>query len=142
MASTTALEESFDWIRNQLAGEAGVSFAKRTVPLTTGGQHTFNAVAADGSLIATITNSSGATSGRKKPVGKLHSAINYIYFLSLVSAPRRMLIVTNPEFDRYLRAELAGALAPGIEVTLIELPAELSQRVGQVTRDASDEMTR
>lgn len=142
MASTSALQEAIEWVRGELAREVGVSFSKDLVGLTTGGSRRFNAVAADRSVVATVMNSSGATSGGKKPVGKIRGAIAELYYLSLIDAPQRQLIVTNAEFHDYLLHELDGALAPGILVRHVALPPELAERVAGVTADASQEMTR
>lgn len=142
MANTVALQEAIDWARGELERTHGLLFAKRTVRLHTGGTRSFNAVASDGSVVATVLNSSGATSGGKKPVGKLRYAIAELYFLSLVDCPQRLLVVTNAEFLGYLSKEIAGALVDGIELVHLPLPPLLAGRVAQVTAAASEEMGR
>src|SRR5689334_14604838 len=103
MANTTALQEAFEWVRGQLSAEYGQEFAKRLVPLRTGGSHTFNAVAHNRSVVATVMNSSGATSGGKKPVGKIRGGLAELYYLSLVDAPVRLLILTDKEFLEFMQ---------------------------------------
>jgi len=142
MANTAALQEAIEWVRSQLASEIGLSVERREVALTTGRHRRFNAVSADGRMVAMVMNSSGATSGGKKPVGKIRGALAELYYLSLVDAPTRLLVVTNPGFHLYLQRELEGALAPGIEVRYVPLPADLAGRVAGVTSEASDEMSR
>ena len=142
MADTAALQSAFEWVRGDLAGRFGQTFSKRSVTLNTGGQRTFNAVADDISVVATITNHSGLTSGGKKPVGKVRSAIADLYFLTLVQAPRRILVVTNPEFHAILTRELEGLLADGVEILHRPLPAPLAALVAKIKDDASGEMTR
>ncbi len=141
VANTAALQEAIDWVRGELGKENGVAFSKATVPLVTGGSHTFNAVAADRSVVATVMNSSGRTSGGKKPVGKLRGAIAELYFLSLVNAPRRVLVATNDSCLDLLRKELDGALADGLELVHVALPTHLGAAVAAVNKVASDEMS-
>jgi len=85
-------------------------------------------------------NSSGATSGGKKPTGKIWGAIAELYFLSLVEAPNRLLVVTNASFLGYLRRDLEGALADGLTLAHVELPSGLAQAVAQIGAAASSEM--
>jgi hypothetical protein len=141
VANTAALQEAFDWIRQELGRRHGGNFAKRTVALRTGGTKTFNAVAEDRSLVATIINASGRTSGGKKPVGKIRGAIADLYFLGLAQTSGRQLIVTNPEFYSILTTELEGAIDPSVTLVHMALPAELAARVAAVTDAASQEMT-
>jgi hypothetical protein len=61
-------------------------------------------------------NSSGATSGGKKPVGKLQAAIAELYWLWLVDADHRVLVLTNREFFAFLQSELHGSFADGLAV--------------------------
>lgn len=136
------MQEAIGWVRGALAAERGLAVARRSMTLTTGGSRSFNAVTANGSLVATVMNSSGATSGGKKPIGKIRGAIAEMYHLSLVVAPDRQLIVTNAEFHGYLLRELDGALAPGIQLRHLPLLPDLARRVAGVTADASNEMTK
>ena len=115
-------------------------FEKRKVELETGGWRTFNAVGADASVVATVMNSSGATSGGKKPVGKIRGAIAELYFLSLVAAPHRMLVTTNRSFLTFLEHDLDGALAAGLELVHVALPPDLAAAVARVNEIASEEM--
>ncbi|TCN39305.1 hypothetical protein EV644_107275 [Kribbella orskensis] len=142
MANTSALQEAFHWVRGELTRIHGQSFDKREVRLRTGASHSFNAVAADGSFVATVTNSTGLTSGGKRPVGKIRGAIAELYFLSLVDASARVLIATDPNFFAILQAELAGALVEGVQISHLALPADLVTRVSEVTAAASTEMGR
>jgi hypothetical protein len=141
MANTTALQAAIEWARETLAAEHRTQFSKRPVHLRTGGTHTFNAVAADGRIVATVMNSSGATSGGKKPTGKIRGAIAELYFLSLVVAPSRILVVTNASFLSYLEQQLEGALTEGLSLVHLELPPDLAAAVAAVSQSASDEMS-
>lgn len=141
MADTSALQRAFDWVRGELATEVSAPVVKGPVPLTTGAVRTFNAVSANGHLVAQIVNSSGPTSGGKRPVGKIQSALAHLYLLSLVDAPDRRLVLTDPEFHRLVVKETDGALAPGLQLQVLELPPPLKVEVAEVTQGASKEMS-
>jgi hypothetical protein len=140
MANTAALQGAIEWVRGELERRHQRTFAKSPVDLRTGGVHTFNAVASDRSVVATITNHSGLTSGGKKPVGKIKSAIADLYWLSVVDAPQRFLVLTNRDFHSILDKELKGGLAEGLSLVHLELPADLANAVAGVSRAASEEM--
>lgn len=141
MANTSALQEAIEWVHGTLAAELGMPVSKANIRLRPGRERRFNAVSADGRLVATVMNSSGATSGGKKPVGKVRGALAELYLLSLVDAPQRLLIATNPDFFSYIVSETDGALAEGLTLRLMELPPDIEARVRSVTSDASQEMT-
>lgn len=126
-------------VRGQLGVRYSVAVAKTRLHLTTGGQHIFNAVAIDGSVVATIMNSSGPTSGGKKPVGKLRGALAELYMLSLVDAPTRTVITTNPSFRDLLERETSGALASGLSLKHVGLPFDLAEAVTAVHSERRDE---
>jgi hypothetical protein len=140
MANTAALQQAIEWVRGDLGDRHHTSFTKSRVRLRTGGVHTFNAVGADGSVVATVTNHSGATSGGKKPVGKIKSAIAELYWLSLVDAPLRLLVMTNRDFPAILESELDGALVERLSLVHVALPVDLANAVAGVSKAASDEM--
>src|SRR4051812_27914452 len=132
MANTATLQQAIDWVRGELGRRHHTTFSRPQVRLPTGGVRTFNAVAADGNVVATDTKHSGSTSGGKKPVGKIKSAIADLYWLSLVEASQRILVVTNRSFLRFLEAELDGALVEGLSVVHVELPVDLANAVAEV----------
>ena len=74
-------------IREQLAVRFGQPFASRILRFPEGGQREFDAVSADGRVVASIKCSSGLTSGGNLPTGKINSCITDLYYLSLVAAP-------------------------------------------------------
>jgi hypothetical protein len=141
MANTSDLQAAIDWTRSELGRLRGQPFSKKTVRLSSGASHTFNAVSSDNSVVATISNASGLTSGGKRPVGKIRGAVADLYWLSLVDAPTRQLILTNGQFFEIFRQEMDGALAPGVNIMHIPLPDDLATRVAAVTTAASHEMT-
>lgn len=134
---TTVVEEH---VRAALAEHYGVPFGKRMLSLASGGQHEFDAVAEDGSLVASIKSASGRTAGGKNPSGKIKDCIAELYFLSLLSAPRRALLLTSPAFYELFLGAMRGKIAPGIEVVHLPLPSAVQAEVDEVQRRASAEV--
>ena len=135
---TTVVEEA---VRATLAQRHGVAFTKRRMPLLPGGLHEFDAVAEDGSIVASIKAASGRTAGGKVPSGKIKDSIAELYYLSLVQAPRRLLVLTSAEFHEILTRTLRDKIAQGIEVAHIPLPLDVEAEVVRVQRVASVEVT-
>ena len=140
MANTADLQAAIEWVRGELSRRHEKSFSKGSVVLRTGGRRSFNAVSSDQRIVATVMNSSGPTSGGKKPVGKIRYAIAEVYFLSLSDARDRVLVMTDHDFYDYVKNELAGALVDEVRLEHISLPPELAARVAGVTASASAEM--
>jgi hypothetical protein len=134
---TTVVE---DHVRRALGERHGLLFEKRRLPLTTGGMHEFDAVAAHGSIVASIKTASGLTVGGKVPSGKIKDSIAELYFLSLVDAPARLLLLTTPAFHEILMRHLAGKIAPGLEVLCEVLPPDVQAEVDAVQRTSSKEV--
>lgn len=87
-----------------------------------------------------IKTSSGLTSGNNLPGGKINSCIADLYYLGLVDAGVRRLVLTNPAFYDIFMTRMRGAIAHGIEVVLSPLDAELQAEVDQVIAAASKEI--
>jgi hypothetical protein len=143
MANTSYLRYTVEpWVRGELSNRYGQQFEARVLTLAPGGTHEFDAVAADLSTVASIKASSGLTSGGNHPSGKVATCLNEVYYLTLVDARTRLLVLTNPQFhDIFLRA-MTGKIAAGIDVLLVPLPRQMQATVDGVTRQASDEMSR
>lgn len=142
MADTTYLRYAVEpYIRERLAERFKQSFAPKPVHLITGGKHEFDAVSADDSIIVGIKAASGMTSGGRVPSGKLNNAIAELYYLSLVAAPTRILVLTTPTFYALMIKKVKGALAPGIAIECIELPNEMQIEVDKVVKAASAEVS-
>lgn len=142
MADTTLMKKVVEpHIRGVLAREFGMPFNSEILTLTTGGTHEFDAVSRDGNTVAAIKSASGRTVRGKGPSGKIKSAEAELYYLTLVSAPRRLLVLTDPEFHEIMCARLEGRLAPGISVRLIELPPHIQSQVRRLQKEASDEVS-
>lgn len=129
------------WVRSHLEREHRQPFAPQVLRLGPGGTHEFDAVSADGSIVASIKANSGLTSGGKHPTGKVATCLNEVYYLTLVTAHKRLLVLTNPDFFAIFRRTTAGQTADGVDVVLVPLPTEMQAEVDRVTRRASDEMS-
>jgi len=128
-------------VRAELEREFGVSFSPRVLKLMTGGTCEFDAVSEDGTFVVAIKAASGRTLGGRVPAGKIKSAIAELYFLSLTSAPRRILGLTDAEFYRILSTCLHQRLAPGLELKLVPLPPTIQARVQRVWQAAAREVS-
>lgn len=141
MANTAMLRYKVEpVIREHLAAEFDQPFTSRILTLRGGAQREFDAVSADGAVVVSIKTSSGLTSGGNLPGGKINSCIADLYYLSLVDIPVRRLVLTNPDFYDIFTTRMRGAIAPGIEVALIPLDADLQAEVDEVIAVASREM--
>ncbi len=69
---------------------------------------------------SSIKSSSGRTSGGNIPSGKIAEAYRDLYFLTLVHANSKTLVLTNPEFYDIFRKVSDGKVAEGIEILLVE----------------------
>jgi hypothetical protein len=143
MANTSYLRYTVEpWVREQLAEKYGRSFSANVLGLTPGGTHEFDAVSDDGQIVVSIKANSGLTSGGNHPTGKVATCLNEVYFLTLVSASTRLLVLTNPEFYDIFTRVTAGQIAEGVRVELLPLPPDMQSLVDGVTRLASEEMSR
>lgn len=113
MANTLLRYEVEPYVRVQLATQFGKVFRSQRLPLPGGVTREFDAVSDDGSIVVSIKTSSGLTSGRNLPGGKIKAAIADLYSLSLISAPVRWLVLTNPKFHEIFPRVMDGAVSPG-----------------------------
>lgn len=142
MANTRYLrQEVEDYIRTRLSDEFGQPFTAVFLTLRTGGQHEFDAVSDDRTVVASVKSASGLTAGGKKPAGKIKDCIAELYYLSLMEAPTRRLVLTTPAFFVLFDRATEGAVAEGIDVVCIPLPPKMQEQVDLVVRDASREVS-
>lgn len=143
MADTSYLRYTVEpWIREQLQGTYRQSFTSQVLELRTGGRREFDAVSEDRCVVASVKAHSGATSSGGIPSAKINSALLEIYFLMLVPADERILVLTNPEFFAIFNRSTKGRIVPEVRVELMPLPLDMQTRVDAVTKRASDEMAR
>ncbi len=143
MADTSYLRYTVEpWIRDQLQGTYRQTFTSQVLELRTGGRREFDAVSEDRCVVASVKAHSGATSSGGIPSAKINSALLEIYFLMLVPADERILVLTNPEFFAIFNRSTKGRVVPEVRVELMPLPLDMQTRVDAVTKRASDEMAR
>ena len=143
MADTSYLRYTVEpWIREQLQGTYRQAFTSQVLALRTGGRREFDAVSEDRCVVASVKAHSGATSSGGIPSAKINSALLEIYFLMLVPADERILVLTNPEFFAIFNRSTKGRVVPEVRVELMPLPLDMQTRVDAVTKRASDEMAR
>lgn len=141
MADTSYLKNEVErFVRGELERRFSQSFTSRRLKLVTDGNHEFDAVSEDGKIVVSIKASSGLTSGGHLPSGKFNDNIAELYFLSLVEAEQRILVVTSPSFHQLLIRKLRDRVAPGLSIECISLPDEIQSDVDAVVLKASREM--
>lgn len=142
MANTsTATTLVGNYVRSELEAQYRMPFRKRQLQLAPGGMREFNAVSDDTRVVASIKYSGGRTSSGQSPAAKIQAGIAELYFLSLIDAERKLLILTTPEFHTLFREHMQDKIASGIDVVHLPLPAELQAQVATVHRIASAEMS-
>lgn len=149
MADTTLLKSKIEpHVRSWLASKFGKPFRAEFLPLTgakgTEGKlakHEFDAVSEDRKIVCGIKTASWTTSGGKRGAGKIQGAYAELYFLNLVDAEQKYLLLTDPEFYEKLREDSRGKLASGIELLYCELPDDLKREVEKIRATARSEFT-
>ncbi len=146
MGNTEVLKrEVEDHIRSALKEEFGTAFESRRVVLEgvqgNPSDHEFDAVAADGSVIAGIISSRAKTSGGRRNVGAVHHATGELYYLTLTKASRKILVCTSANFRDLMASVTAGRLARGLEIRHMPLTPDLERRAQAIRTASSAEMT-
>lgn len=142
MANTNLYKTHVEpFVRAELERIHGVAFSSKIIALPTGGTHEFDAVSTDGAIVASIKSLSAKTASGKRPAAKYHNCVAELYFLSLVDAPRRILVLTTPEWHVMFMEYMKGRLVPGVEIELLRLPPELQAEVDKVRDMASNEVS-
>lgn len=142
MANTQFIKDEVEpWVRKRLEENFGQPFRSDVLKLRTGRNHEFDAVSADGAMIFSIKSASGRTATGGLPQGKFHTAIAELYFLSLVSGQKRVLLVTNPQFYKLLERRLAGLMPDGVHLECLPLPHEMQAQLDAVIAVASKEVS-
>jgi hypothetical protein len=142
MANTSYLRREVErYVRQQLEKEFSQPFTAEFLAIAPGGKHEFDAVAADRNVIASIKSASGLTAGGNIPNGKINDCLAELYYLSLTQAPIRRLVLTTPSFFEIFKKRTVGAVAPGIDIVCVPLPANIQAEVDRVVREASREVT-
>ena len=148
MAKTTELREVEVFVRKELEKTYPEhTFTEKALSLRkkrdgTPAIHKFDAVSENNAIVASIKSHSWLTSGGKSPGGKIGQIYQSLYFLSLVDAKTKLLILTDREAYEGFLAVSNGKVAEGVEIKLCPLPLELQLLVTKVQQKASQEMSR
>lgn len=145
MANTNFLKEKVEpCVRDWLAHKFGQPFHSEFLPLTAAkgrvARHEFDAVSEDRNIVCGIKTASWKTSGGKRGSGKIHGAYAELYFLSLVEAAEKYLVLTDAEFFENFKRDAKGKLAPGIEILHFELPEDLKREVHNIRTTSRQEL--
>ena len=141
MADTTYMKNEVElWVRNWLVKQfPGHHFSKQPLELTTGGKHEFDAVSQDKSIVAGIKGHSWKTRGGNLPSGKYAQLYQELYFLTLVRATRKFLILTNKDMYEDFQNRSRGKIAEGIKIIFCQLPLDMREKVANIQARASRE---
>lgn len=142
MADTKCQVECEAWVRDAwLSSHFGQAFAERNVILSSGGTFKFDAVSADGSIVATIATSKAAMSSGKPGVGKFMKLRGDMLFHTLAAAPRKLMVFTEEcMYTACTKERERGRTPRDIEFLLVRLPKELHRRLTTARESASREV--
>ena len=143
MADTSVQHKAEAWIvaHGMPIHFKGMSFTGRKMRLVWGGQFAFDAVSADGSIVASISTSAARTATKKLATAKFQKLkTDALYLLNLEKEARRVMVFTEESmFDYFKKAVTAGRFPPNIELLHISLPIELHAEVVASRAIASNE---
>ena len=116
-----------EWVRDVWSRKRfGQRFVKRNVDLNSGGSFEFDAVSADGGIVAVISTSGTKTATRKRAPGKMNKIRSDILFLLLAKADRKLVVFTERDmYEWWNREDAKGRVPGGIEFKLVEIPEDL-----------------
>lgn len=143
MADTRVQTEVETWIRcDWMPQKFGQNFTRRSVILTPGGKYSFDAVSDDKKVVAAISTSGARTSSGKNAVGKMLKIRSDVYFLLLVDAESRIVILTEPDMYELCQKEKQNGRVPQeVEFMLCKIPDDLAEKLKESRRRAASEVS-
>lgn len=144
MANTVKLKKPVeDYVRVWLSSKYNIQFneGEKQIDLSTGGKHRFDIVSQDGSIIGDIKSSAVRPDG-KVGAGTIKSVFLDLYYLSLVKADKKLMVLTNKDFFKVFENRAKGKILPDTELVYCELPASLSKEVLEINRMARGEISK
>lgn len=143
MADTRCQTECADWVRQEwMSQQFGQKFHRAQVRLTSGGEFDFDAVSADGEIVASISTSSAQTAGRRRGTGKLMKIRSDMLFLLLAAPTRSLVILTEMDMFELCEKEKEGGRTPqNIDFYHAPLPPHLAARLKVAKQASSDEVS-
>ena len=141
MANTNALKQIESYVRHWCLSEYGIEFEdyEKEVRLITGGVHKFDIVSKDGSIVAGV-KTSALRDNKKVSAGVIKSTFTELYFLSIIKATTRLMILTDKGYCDYFRKISNGKVADGIEIIHCPLPQEIAKDIATVHRNCRREI--
>jgi hypothetical protein len=125
-----------------MSQQFGQRFHRDRVRLTSGGVFDFDAVSADGQIVASISTSSAQTSGAKRGSGKLMKLRSDMLFLLLAAPTRPLMILTERDmFELCENEKKAGRVPQNIEFHCASLPPHLAAKLKGAKKLSSDEVS-
>jgi len=145
MADTRLLKSKIEpYVRSWLAERFSQSFRSEFLELSgvkdRPAEHEFDAVSEDRKIVCGIKTASWTTSGGRRGAGKIQGAYAEFYFLNLVKAQQKYLVLTDPEFFENLRRDSRGKLPPNIDLLYCELPEDLQREVAAIRAKSQQEL--
>lgn len=143
MADTSVQRKVEDWIVSTWAEpQFGAACYKRRLSLTSGGVFEFDLVCEEKDVVGTVSTSKLAIPSGKMGVGKVTKIRSDIYFLLLVEADRRIVVLTEQDmFDWWKKEQIEKQRVPNnIEFMLVGLPHELRTELEASRKRSSDEV--
>ena len=143
MTDTRTQRAVEDWVRREwMPKRYGQSFSERSLTLSSGGVFDFDAVSADGKIVANVSTSGAKTASGKGGTGKMMKVRSDIYFLLLARAERRLVLLTEHDmYERWLTEVKNGRVPESIELAHVKIPRKLDQKLISSRKKASLEVT-
>ena len=144
MADTRVQVMIEDWVRREwMPRRYGQRFSRERAVLSSGGVFDFDAVSADGTIVANISTSGLKTARGKHGSGKVLKVRSDIFFLLLAKAPRKLMLLTEPDMhERWLSEAESGRVPNSIEFVHVHIPRALDLKLKASREAASLEVTR
>lgn len=144
MADTRVQVMIEDWVRREwMPQRYGQPFSRGQVELTSGGVFDFDAVSADGAIVANISTSGLKTARGKHGSGKVLKVRSDIFFLLLARAPRKLMLLTESDMhDRWISEAESGRVPASIKFAHVQIPRALDLKLRASREVASREVTR
>jgi len=147
VARTTEFKTEIEpFVRKELGRWfSGHVFSEKALPVGkkrngTNAYHKFDAVSEDGAIVASIKSHSWKTSGGKRPAGKIGAIYQALYFLSLVKAETKLLILTDEEAYKGFLKDSDGKVTSVVRIEFCPLPPELGRVADDVHKRARQEI--
>lgn len=141
MADTNLLKSVEPLVRRWAADQyqRPIEDGEVALELVSGGRHKFDVVSVDRTLIGGVKANRARVDGRAG-TGVIKSLFTELYFLTLVEAEVKLLVLTDPALYRYFQSQASGRIASGIEVIEFALPEEIAALLAPVHEASSSEI--